>query len=46
MYRKHAEMAQALILGVGYGDLLASDTSLVQRVQEEQDTEMKFLVKV
>ncbi|KAJ7360665.1 hypothetical protein DFH08DRAFT_683848 [Mycena albidolilacea] len=45
MYRKRAEMAQALILGVGYGELLASDTSLVQRVQEERDAERKFLVE-
>ncbi|KAJ7811486.1 hypothetical protein B0H14DRAFT_2606525 [Mycena olivaceomarginata] len=45
MYRKCAEMAQALILGVGYGDLLASDASLVQRVQEERDAERKFLVE-
>ncbi|KAJ7305423.1 hypothetical protein DFH08DRAFT_825113 [Mycena albidolilacea] len=46
MYRKRAEMAQALILGVGYGgDLLASDASLVQRVQEERDAERKFLVE-
>ncbi|KAJ7809343.1 hypothetical protein B0H14DRAFT_3151655 [Mycena olivaceomarginata] len=42
MYRKRAEMAQALILGVGYGDLLASDASLVQRVQEERDAERKL----
>jgi hypothetical protein len=45
MYRKCAEMAQALILGVGYGDLLASDASLVQCVQEELDAERKFLVE-
>ncbi|KAJ7806353.1 hypothetical protein B0H14DRAFT_2610516 [Mycena olivaceomarginata] len=42
MYRKRAEIAQALILGVGYGDLLASDASLVQRVQEERDAERKL----
>ncbi|KAJ7799913.1 hypothetical protein B0H14DRAFT_2616624 [Mycena olivaceomarginata] len=46
MYHKHAEMAQALILGVGYGDLLASDASLVQRVQEERDAERKFLTRL
>ncbi|KAJ7892123.1 hypothetical protein B0H14DRAFT_2560493 [Mycena olivaceomarginata] len=46
MYRKRAEMAQALILGVGYGDLLASDASLVQRVQEERDAERKFLTRL
>jgi hypothetical protein len=45
MYRKRAEMAQALILGVGYGDLLPSDASLVQHVQEERDAERKFLVE-
>jgi hypothetical protein len=45
MYRKHPEMARALILGVGYGDLLASDVSLVQRVQEERDAERNFLVE-
>ncbi|KAJ7866204.1 hypothetical protein B0H14DRAFT_2573479 [Mycena olivaceomarginata] len=46
MYCKCAEMAQALILGVGYGDLLASDASLVQCVQEELDVERKFLTRL
>ncbi|KAJ7894483.1 hypothetical protein B0H14DRAFT_2559259 [Mycena olivaceomarginata] len=32
----------ALILGVGYGDLLASDASLVQRMKEERDVERKL----
>ncbi|KAJ7797854.1 hypothetical protein B0H14DRAFT_3493145 [Mycena olivaceomarginata] len=43
MYRKRAERAQALITAVGYGDLLAPDASIIQRVQRERDQELKFV---
>jgi N12 class adenine-specific DNA methylase len=43
MYRKRAERAQALITAVGYGDLLAPDASIIERVQQERDQELKFV---
>ncbi|KAJ6524944.1 hypothetical protein B0H19DRAFT_1085067 [Mycena capillaripes] len=43
MYRKRAERAQALITAVGYGDLLAPDASIIQRVQQELDEEAKLV---
>ncbi|KAJ7924289.1 hypothetical protein B0H13DRAFT_2315685 [Mycena leptocephala] len=43
MYRKRAERAQALITAVGYGDLLAPDASIIARVQQERDQELKFV---
>ncbi|KAJ7836581.1 hypothetical protein B0H14DRAFT_2589646 [Mycena olivaceomarginata] len=42
-YRKRAETAQALITAAGYGDLLAPNASLIERVQKERDQEAKVV---
>ncbi|KAJ7926641.1 hypothetical protein B0H13DRAFT_1862093 [Mycena leptocephala] len=37
------QKGQALITAVGYGDLLAPDASVIERVQQERDQELKFV---
>ncbi|KAJ7903283.1 hypothetical protein B0H13DRAFT_1882133 [Mycena leptocephala] len=41
MYRKRAENTQALITAVGYGDLLAPNASIIQRVRQDRRSETR-----
>lgn len=43
MYGKRAGRAQALIKGIGYGDLLKPDANIVHHVQRERDAEAELI---